>query len=521
MNRMNTHLKKIPVIIFCFICFLQPMAQTKTEIKKPTVGLHFFYNDFVTAYKIGSTSLGEVLKNDEWNSLGNMEGGFGIDYFQGLSRRIDLVGTFNSSWVDYLQPTGTLYGSSNYLFDISGGAHFKLLPDNYVISPFLVTKANFSAYKHMKGFSFLPGAGLQICLFKETFVLATAEYRIALGDQLSNQFYYSIGIATEIGKRKVKPPKVVEIPPVEEPKPIEIVIPNLDLIVNVKDEATGQPLQYVDVTITGQEGKQMTGMTNPGGIVVFNSVLPASYTVQGVLNNISTTQHSVNKEAFKADIQGINISLSHNDPRFTLSGVVINKTLNIPEGGADIEIQNITRSGILIKRNRDGDGTFMAQLEQSSDFTVIGKKANYISNIEKVSTKGLNRSATLYVKLELAIEEAKIGQSIVLNNIYFETGKAIIKTAFSSDLEKLVRFLKDNPETKLEIQGHTDSTGSLSFNNRLSQQRAESVVKYLVNNNIENHRLSAKGYGPLKPVADNNTEEGRTKNRRVEMKVTN
>jgi outer membrane protein OmpA-like peptidoglycan-associated protein len=125
------------------------------------------------------------------------------------------------------------------------------------------------------------------------------------------------------------------------------------------------------------------------------------------------------------------------------------------------------------------------------------------------------------VKLELAIEEAKIGQSIVLNNIYFETGKALIKTEFSSDLEKLVRFLKDNPETKLEIQGHTDSTGSLSFNNRLSQQRAESVVKYLVNNNIENHRLSAKGYGPLKPVADNNTEEGRTKNRRVEMKVTN
>ena len=521
MNHMDILLKKIPVIIFCFICFLQTMAQTKTDTKNPTVGLHFFYNDFVTAYKIGSTSFGEVLKNDEWSSLGNMEGGFGIDYFQGLSRRIDLVGTFNSSWVDYLKPTGTLYGSSNYLFDLSGGAHFKLLPDSYVISPFLVTKANFSAYKDLKGFSFLPGAGLQICLFKETFVLATAEYRIALGDQLSNQFYYSIGIATEIGKRKVKPPMTVEVVPLPESKPAESVIPHCNFNVTVNDEATGLPLPNAGITISGPEGKQYSAITGPEGIAVFKTMPPGEYLVQGVLNNISTTRQTIKKDAFIESSNGIPIYLTHNDPQFTLSGKVINKTKNIPEGGAEIEVRNLTIKGLTVKQSRDNDGAFFSQLEPASDFTVVGKKAGYISNIERISTKGLNRSSTLYVKLELAVEEAKVGQSIVLNNIYFETGKAAVKTEFSSDLEKLVRFLKDNPETGLEIQGHTDNTGSLSLNNRLSQQRAESVVKYLVNNDIENHRLSAKGYGPLKPVADNNTEAGRTKNRRVEMKVTN
>ena len=149
----------------------------------------------------------------------------------------------------------------------------------------------------------------------------------------------------------------------------------------------------------------------------------------------------------------------------------------------------------------------------------MGKKASYISNIENISTKGLNRSATLYVKLQLGIEEAITGTSIVLNKIYFETGKAEINTSSSSDLNKLVQFLKDNPEIKLEIQGHTDNTGSIATNNKLSQLRANSVVTYLVKNTIGKERLLAKGYGPSMPIADNATKEGKAQNRRVEMKV--
>ncbi len=213
------------------------------------------------------------------------------------------------------------------------------------------------------------------------------------------------------------------------------------------------------------------------------------------------------------------MALTHNDPRFTLSGIVINKTRNIPEGDAEITVTNDTRKSILTKQSHVGDGIFFAQLDAGSDFTIVGKKASYISNIERITTKGLNRSATLYVQLELAIEEAKVGQTIVLNNIYFETGKATINTAFSPDLEKLVRFLKDNPETRLEIQGHTDITGSLAINNKLSQARAESVVQFLAANGIDKSRLLAKGYGPQVPVASNDTTEGKAKNRRVEMKV--
>jgi outer membrane protein OmpA-like peptidoglycan-associated protein len=512
-------MKYIFLIILSLSCFLSVRSQEPSLVKRPTAGLHFFLNDFVTAQRIGVTSLKDVLKNDQWNQLQNMEGGFGLDYIQGLTRHIDLVGTFNGSWVNYMLPSGALYGSSNFLLDINAGAHLKLLSDKYIFSPFLIAKAGFTSYKDISGFSLYPGAGLQVCLFKETFVLTTLEYRKALGKSLSDQLFYSIGIATDIGKKKPKPPKIVEEAPKPVPVPEVVIIPVRDISVTVNDEATGTPLPFVEVTINGPEGKRMNGVTNELGKVVFYQVSPADYVVQGMLNNISTPEEPVKKDDFSTQENGISVLLSHNDPRFTLSGIVINKTRNVPEGGAEITVSNETKKSILTKQSRDGDGTFFAQLDAGSDFTVVGKKAGYISNIERLSTKGLNRSATLYVKLELAIEEAKVGQSIVLNNIYFETGKAIINTAFSSDLEKLIRFMRDNPEAKLEIQGHTDNTGSLALNTRLSQARAESIVIYLEKSNISRSRLQAKGYGPSIPVASNATVEGRAKNRRVEMKV--
>jgi outer membrane protein OmpA-like peptidoglycan-associated protein len=303
-----------------------------------------------------------------------------------------------------------------------------------------------------------------------------------------------------------------------EPIPVKIApILISDIKILVKDEATGQGLPYVEVTLNGPEGKKLNGVTDANGQVTFNQLSAADYTIQGILNNINSSSYSIGKADFES--KQINVNISHNDPRFTLSGVVINKTRNLPEGGAEINVSNLTKHSISSKKSKDGDGTFLVQLEAESDLTVVGKKADYISNIEKVSTIGLNRSATLYVKLELGIEEAKVGQSIVLNNIYFEKAKATVKANYSTDLDKLIQFLNDNPTTRLEIQGHTDNLGKVVLNNRLSQSRAESVVKYLNTKGISMSRLTAKGYGQQKPIASNTTEEGRQKNRRVEMKV--
>jgi OmpA-OmpF porin, OOP family len=106
----------------------------------------------------------------------------------------------------------------------------------------------------------------------------------------------------------------------------------------------------------------------------------------------------------------------------------------------------------------------------------------------------------------------------IFKGVQFETNSAELKTASYPVLDEIVAGMKEQPELRVEIQGHTDSRGSKALNDRLSQQRAESVMAYLVSKGISRDRLTARGYGPDKPVASNDTVQGRAENRRVELK---
>lgn len=104
-------------------------------------------------------------------------------------------------------------------------------------------------------------------------------------------------------------------------------------------------------------------------------------------------------------------------------------------------------------------------------------------------------------------------------NVEFETGKSTIKPEFNSQVEDLANFMKKFPTTKVEVQGHTDTTGSANLNTKLSQKRAEAVRNAVIKFGVAKDRLTAKGYGPSHPIADNSTEEGKQKNRRVVILV--
>src|SRR5215467_5628321 len=108
----------------------------------------------------------------------------------------------------------------------------------------------------------------------------------------------------------------------------------------------------------------------------------------------------------------------------------------------------------------------------------------------------------------------------ILDKVQFETGKAALLPASFPLLDEIVKVMKDNPQLELvEVDGHTDSTGSADFNRKLSQERAESVMKYLTGKGVKQARLTAKGFGPDKPIADNETDAGREANRRVEFNI--
>ena len=500
------------------------MAQKDSLAKPPTIGLHFFYNDFKTPYNINTNNLGFVLNNNLWNKPNKMQGGFGIVYAQGITKKIDLTGNLNSSWVNYQLPGNVLFGSNNLLLDLNVGANLKLFTDQHILVPYIITKVGYSKYKNLNGVNIIPGLGLQINAFKEAFINTTFEYRAPLGTSLSPQLFYSIGLSTNISRKKSPKaviPKAPEPVKVKEPEKVaEVAKPiTKNIAVNVIDEATGQPLQYAEVTLRSSIGNIYTETTNADGKAIFKEIESDDFEVTGRLNKIDATKETISKKSFSNKGNQLVVNLSHNDPRFTLVGVTIDKTKNLPVGGTLVTVSNETQKSAEFVTSRNSDGEFRSQLESGSDFVIVGKKASYISNIENLSTKGLNRSATLYVKLQLGIEEAKAGKTIVLNKIFFATGKSELNTATSQDLQKLIQFMIDNPSTKLEIQGHTDNVGNLASNIKLSQNRANSVVNYLNSNGIAKSRLIAVGYGPNKPIALNTTLEGKAQNRRVEMKV--
>jgi outer membrane protein OmpA-like peptidoglycan-associated protein len=120
---------------------------------------------------------------------------------------------------------------------------------------------------------------------------------------------------------------------------------------------------------------------------------------------------------------------------------------------------------------------------------------------------------------DIQLEPIKAGAKIVLNNIYFDVDSDVLMDVSKFELQRAIKLMKENPTMIVEISGHTDATASEEYNLDLSLRRSKSVVKYFVDNGVENGRLSAKGYGESQPIASNSTEEGRGKNRRVEFSI--
>lgn len=163
-------------------------------------------------------------------------------------------------------------------------------------------------------------------------------------------------------------------------------------------------------------------------------------------------------------------------------------------------------------------GEFLACILTGSNILLNVSHPYYLIHSENFQIEKNYTELNPYLK-NIAMKRPEVGESFVLRNVFFDFDKSTLKKESEVELNKLVNYLTSNKGIIIEIGGHTDNQGSESYNERLSNDRAKAVYDYLVNKGIDSKRMSYKGYGMSKPVATNDTEEGRALNRRTEFTI--
>lgn len=200
-----------------------------------------------------------------------------------------------------------------------------------------------------------------------------------------------------------------------------------------------------------------------------------------------------------------------------VKGTVTNSVSKMPMG-ASLQLIDLSSGKVIYDFNSDATtGNYLITVPGGKDYALNVSAKGFLFHSENFSLKEMKDSKP--VVLNIAMEPVAVGSSVVLKNVFFETGSYVLKDESKIELNKLVDLLKANPTMKIEIGGHTDDIGKDEDNLLLSANRAKSVNDYLVANGIDASRLSYKGYGETKPIADNKTEEGRALNRRTEFTI--
>ncbi len=185
---------------------------------------------------------------------------------------------------------------------------------------------------------------------------------------------------------------------------------------------------------------------------------------------------------------------------------------------AEIKYENLeTGKEIGSARTSPGTGAYKITLPAGENYGYRAEAPNYAPVSQNLDLT----KADTYQELErdLTLVPLEKGETVRLNNIFFETAKAELQPESFTELDRVVTMLKDNPNMEILIGGHTDNVGTPASNIQLSAARATSVESYLESKGITNTRLRTKGFGETKPVASNDTEPGRQQNRRVEFTI--
>ncbi len=205
-------------------------------------------------------------------------------------------------------------------------------------------------------------------------------------------------------------------------------------------------------------------------------------------------------------------------PSSYLTGTIKDAETTLPVK-ANFSLIDLLDKHEVMKSISDDEGSFLVCIPSNKSYAFFASATGYLFYSDHFDMEG-EHSIDKPFKKDILLNPIKVNQTMVMRNIFFDTDSSVLKPQSIVELNRLVDFLTVNKTLLIEIGGHTDNQGQDNYNQSLSEKRAKAVVDYLVEHQIAPERLKWFGYGRLKPIADNKTDEGRAQNRRTEVKIT-
>ena len=415
------------------------MAQQNGYIHPTTFQLFYSSSDF--------------RHSSVFSGLSNGYGGLGVSLTKGINPRIDWGATVDFLYADSVMKRKQTLSSKQLLVETDLSLRWRFLNPSAFFQPFLSGGLGVSVFDSYWGGYVYPGAGIQLNISTEAFLLLNVQRRFGLTNTLANHYFYSIGLAGNIGKRKQKS------------KPKAKARTNTTAQISPDRDKDGI-LDSVDVC------------PDQPGLAVYHGCPDSDQ--DGIPDNLDKCPIVPGFAKYQGcpipdtDGDGIN---DEEDQCVTVPGVVRYRGCPIPDTDKD-GVNDEEDSCIVLPGPREFHGC---------------------PEIKK---------------------EIKEAVDLAARNIFFKTGSYELLNSSFPALDTVARILREHPELKLQIEGHTDNVGTFESNKKLSENRAQSILNYLTKKGIDLSKLSAVGFGEEKPISDNQTAKGRALNRRVELKLS-
>jgi len=215
------------------------------------------------------------------------------------------------------------------------------------------------------------------------------------------------------------------------------------------------------------------------------------------------------------DIYSIRMSIGKT-PLLKLFKGTVSEASGLPLDATVLITETETNQVVARLKSHPETGTFVTMLQANKNYTILVEKEGFLFYSDLIN---LADGELVDLSRDIKMQKLLPGVTLVLNNIFFDFGKSSLKKESSQELQRILLIMRQNSGLKAEISSHLDDSGIEEFSQKLSENRAQAVVDYLVTTGIKSTRLIAKGYGSTKPIAENTSEQGNLANRRTEFKI--